>query len=288
MDLADDFAQGVLDYFMREYTRGRTPNPCVQCNAVIKFGRLWERVRDAGAAYLATGHYARLMPGEEGHIGLYRGVDRHKDQSYFLSRLPREVLPRLLFPLGELTKTEVRRLHGELGLPAGPDCRESMELCFVPQGRHQGFIATRLGRSGVPGDLVDATGRVLGRHRGLEHYTVGQRRGLGVPAREPYYVVALHPESNRVVLGHRPELFSAGLRASRVNWLMDPPLADFTARAVIRYRHPGVQAWIKPLSNGDVEVVFDTPQAAVAPGQAVVLYQRDRVLGGAWIEERIR
>ncbi len=288
LDLEDDFARGVLDYFIREYSRGRTPNPCVQCNAVIKFGRLWERAREAGAAYLATGHYARLLHSPGGGLGLYRGLDRRKDQSYFLSRLPREVLPHLMFPLGELTKVEVRRQFEEMGLPAGPNCRESVELCFIPQGHHQEFIAARLGRPGTPGELVDTGGRVLGRHQSLERYTVGQRRGLGLPAREPYYVVAIHPETNRVVVGSKAELFSAGLLARQVNWLIDPPWDGLAARAVIRYRHPGVPARLTPLSPGEVQVIFESPQAAVAPGQAVVFYQDDRVLGGGWIEERIK
>jgi tRNA-specific 2-thiouridylase len=288
MDLEDDFAREVLDYFIREYSRGRTPNPCVQCNAQIKFGRLWERVRDAGAAYLATGHYARLTPGPDGSLGLHRAADRRKDQSYFLSRLPRQILPHLLFPLAELTKTEVRRRHQELALPAAPGCRESMELCFVPQGRYQEFIAARLGRPAVPGELVDPQGVVLGLHKGLAHYTVGQRRGLGVPAREPYYVVEIHPETNRVVLGHKQELFSAGLLARQLNWLTDPPHREFSAQAVIRYRHPGVLARITPLDSSQAKVIFDSPQTAVAPGQAVVFYHHDRVLGGGWIEERIK
>ena len=288
MDLEDDFAREVLDYFLREYSRGRTPNPCVQCNAVIKFGRLWERVRDAGAAYLATGHYARLTLGPDGSLGLHRAADRRKDQSYFLSRLSRQVLPHLLFPLEELTKTEVRRRHQELGLPAAPNCRESVELCFIPEGRYQEFIAARLGRPAVPGELVDPQGLVLGRHKGLERYTVGQRRGLGVPAREPYYVVEIHPETNRVVLGHKRELFSAGLLARQINWLTDPPPGEFSAQAVIRYRHPGVLARITPLDPSQARVIFDSPQAAVAPGQAVVFYHHDRVLGGGWIEERIK
>ena len=287
MDLEDDFARGVLDYFIKEYSRGRTPNPCVQCNAVIKFGRLWERVREAGASHLATGHYARRLTGPDGGPGLYRGADRRKDQSYFLSRLDRTVLPHLLFPLGELTKTKVRRRYQEMGLPPAPDCRESVELCFIPQGGYQEFIAARLGRPGAPGEMVDTRGRVLGLHKGLEHYTVGQRRGLGVPAREPYYVVDLRPETNRVVLGHKQELFSAGLLARQVNWLVDPPPGELSARAVIRYRHPGVPARITPLGSTEAQVIFDSPQAAVAPGQAVVFYHNDQVLGGGWIEERI-
>ena len=195
MDLREEFARRVVDYFVAEYVRGRTPNPCVQCNAAIKFGRLWELLQAEGLTRLATGHYARLQTAADGALGLFRGVDRRKDQSYFLSRLPRELLPHLLFPLGELTKTEVRRRYRELGLPVPEPGPESVELCFIPPGRYQDFIRARAG-PGTPGELVDLEGRVLGRHRGLEHYTVGQRRGLGLPAREPYYVVD-HPPRNQ-------------------------------------------------------------------------------------------
>lgn len=287
IDLRQDFERQVLDYFVAEYGRGRTPNPCVRCNAAIKFGRLWEQVRAGGASYLATGHYARLKPGPDGGLGLYRGRDRHKDQTYFLSRLPRGLLPRLLFPLGELTKPEVRARYAELGLPQAGSCEESQELCFIPGGRYQDFLRAR-GCAGPPGDLVDPQGRVLGRHRGLEHYTVGQRRGLGVPAREPYYVVELRVETNQVVLGLRHDLFARGLLASQINWLIEPPGGDLQVQAVIRYRHPGVLARISTLSPTAAKVLFHTPQGAVAPGQAVAFYQDDRLLGGGWIEERIR
>jgi tRNA-specific 2-thiouridylase len=245
-------------------------------------------VRAAGAQYLATGHYARLLKGPDGEPGLHRGVDRNKDQSYFLSRVPREILPHLLFPLGEMTKAEVRARHQELGLPKGADCRESMELCFVPGDRYQEFLQAQEGYWASPGDLVDIQGRLLGRHRGLAHYTVGQRRGLGVPSSAPFYVVEIQPETNRVVLGRKEDLLSAGLRASRVNWLIPPPGEELEARATVRYRHPGGLARIRPVGEGGVEVIFHQPQAAVTPGQAVVFYQDDRVLGGAWIEKRIR
>lgn len=287
MDLQEDFAREVVDYFVTEYSRGRTPNPCVRCNAAIKFGRLWEQVQAAGITRLATGHYARLLPGPDGELGLYRGVDRHKDQSYFLNRLPRHLLPHLHFPLGAMTKGEVRRRYQELGLPVVESCRESMELCFIAGDRYAEFLQARRGYPGPPGELVDTRGRLLGRHRGLEHYTVGQRRGLGVPAREPYYVVAIQPDTNRVILGHRPDLMSSGLLAARLNWLIDPPRGDLEAVAVIRYRHPGVPALISPSGPGEVRVIFQTPQSAVAPGQAVIFYQGDRVLGGGWIQEKI-
>jgi tRNA-uridine 2-sulfurtransferase len=287
MDLSREFTHRVIDYFVSEYSRGRTPNPCVQCNAGIKFGRLWELLRAQGISRLATGHYARLKTAADGALGLYRGVDRRKDQSYFLSRLPRELLPHLLFPLGEMTKTEVRRHFRDLHLPVN-ERPESVELCFITQGSYQDFIQARCG-PGTPGELVDLEGHILGRHRGLEHYTVGQRRGLGVPAREPYYVAEIHPGTNRVVLGYKQETMSAGLRAVRLNWLIEPPGGELQAQAVIRYRHPGVAAQIAPLRPGEVEVIFAMPQSAVAPGQAVVFYDRDdRVLGGGWIEERIK
>lgn len=288
IDLRQDFAGRVLAYFVAEYRRGRTPNPCVVCNAAIKFGRLWEEVQAAGVTRLATGHYARLQTGPNGSLGLYRGLDRRKDQTYFLCRLPRGLLPHLLFPLGELTKSQVRARYQEMGLPPLPGCQESQELCFIPEGRYQDFLREQGGGSGSPGDLVDPQGQLLGRHRGLIHYTVGQRRGLGVPSREPYYVVALQPDTNRVVVGRRPELLSSGLVASQVNWLIDPPAAELEAQAVIRYRHPGVSARLILSGPNQVKVIFAAPQAAAAPGQAVAFYRNDRLLAGAWIEERIR
>ena len=287
VDLRPEFARQVVDYFVAEYSRGRTPNPCVRCNAAIKFGRLWELLRAEGVTRLATGHYARRQAAADGTPGLFRGLDRRKDQSYFLSRLPRELLSSLIFPLGELTKTEVRRRYQELGLPIRDRYAESVELCFIPQGNYQEFLQARRG-PGTPGDLVDLQGRLLGRHRGLEYYTVGQRRGLGIPARKPYYVAEIHPETNQVVLGFKQEIRSPGLLAGEINWLITPPAGELEAQAVIRYRHPGVAARIIPLSPTAARVIFETPQSAVAPGQAVVFYdESDRVLGGGWIEERL-
>jgi tRNA-specific 2-thiouridylase len=287
IDLKREFALEVLDYFASEYARGRTPNPCVRCNAAIKFGHLWQRLRRDGFTHLATGHYARIQPADGGVLGLFRGVDRRKDQSYFLSRLSRTLLPNLLFPLGPMTKEEVRRIYRQVGLPGRADRPESMELCFIPAGDYQGFLRAQRGLCGLPGDFVDPNGRFLGRHRGLECYTVGQRRGLGLPAREPYYVIDIQPESNRVVLGYRQELLSAGLLASRLNWLIDPPSGELEAVAVIRYRHPGVRARIIPQDAG-VRVLFAAPQSAVAPGQAVAFYDGDRLLGGGWIEASLK
>jgi len=288
LDLQAEFAREVLDYFVSEYARGRTPNPCVRCNAVIKFGHLWDCLKKSGVAHLATGHYARLNLDGHGAPGLFRGLDRRKDQSYFLSRLPLSLLPNLLFPLGQMTKDEVRRLSQEAGLPVRENQPESMELCFIPSGGYREFLQARRGFKGPPGDFVDPRGRLLGRHRGVENYTVGQRRGLGISAREPFYVVDIQPETNRVVLGPRQALLSPGLIATGMNWLIPAPAGEIEAAAVIRYRHPGVRARITPRGGGEVTVVFETPQSAVAPGQAVVFYDGDRVLGGGWIEARMR
>ncbi len=287
VDLREEFARQVIDYFLAEYTHGRTPNPCVRCNAVIKFGRLWEYVRAGGATHLATGHYLRLKPGPDGAPALFRGRDRAKDQSYFVHRLPRELLSHLLFPLGDLAKNEVQARFQELGLPRVQSCSESQEICFIPEGRYTEFIRHRLGSAGKPGELVDRQGRVLGWHQGLEGYTVGQRRGLGVPDREPYFVLEIQAETRRVIIGKKPELLAAGLRAREVNWLITPPFGELEATAVIRYRHPGVRARLLPVSPTEVEVIFATPQAAVAPGQAVAFYQDDQLLGGGWIEESL-
>jgi tRNA-specific 2-thiouridylase len=287
LDLREEFAHLVVDYFVEQYFQGHTPNPCVRCNAVIKFGVLWDKVRAQGATHLATGHYVRLQPGPDGSLRLFRGVDAAKDQSYFLCQIPRSLLPYLLFPLGDLTKQEVRAQFQKWGLPAVASCQESQDICFIPEGAYQEFIWARRGCKGCPGDLVDRQGRILGKHRGVENFTVGQRRGLNTPAREPYYVLQIQPECNRVVIGPKGELYAKGLRARGMNWLIDPPEGEFVATAVIRYRHPGVQAVVKPQNSDRVEVVFATPQAAVSPGQAVALYDGDCLLGGAWIDERL-
>jgi tRNA-specific 2-thiouridylase len=284
LDLRPEFAHLVVDYFVEQYFQGRTPNPCIRCNAVIKFGVLWDKVRAQGATHLATGHYLQVKTGTDGSWGLFRGRDPAKDQSYFLCRLPRRLLPHLLFPLGELTKQEVRARFRQLGLPAWAGCQESQDICFIPPGRYKEFLWARRGCGSTPGDLVDRQGRILGKHRGVENFTVGQRRGLATPASEPYYVLKIQPECNRVVIGPKRELYSHGLRARDMNWLIDSPERELKVTAVIRYRHPGVEAVLTTKNNDTVEVAFATPQTAVSPGQAVAFYDGDRLLGGAWIE----
>ncbi|MFP3867270.1 MAG: tRNA 2-thiouridine(34) synthase MnmA [Desulfobacteraceae bacterium] len=287
-NLTEDFAHLVIDYFVREYYQGRTPNPCIRCNAAIKFGRLWEITQGWGINYLATGHYVRAGRLPSGETALWRGVDQAKDQSYFVHRLRREVLPHLVFPLGELTKAQVVALGREMGLEPYLKESESQEICFIGRTTYKDFLRSRRPRGRrTEGEIVNRQGWVLGMHRGLEGYTVGQRHGLGLSAPEPYYVLEILPETNQVVVGPRQELLTSGLLADHINWLIDPPRQPFAATAQIRYRHPGVACRINPLSVDQAEVVFTQPQAAVTPGQAVVFYQGERVLGGGWIERRL-
>ena len=283
LDARQAFAREVVDYFVRSYSRGETPNPCIRCNAAIKFGVLREFLASQGFGLLATGHYVRREERPDGEVAVLRGRDRGKDQSYFLQRLPRELLPLLRFPLGDLTKTEVRRLFAEMDLPLTDGCPESQDLCFLGEQHYGDFLREKCG-AGVPGELVDPQGRVLGRHRGVACYTVGQRRGLGVPGPVPYYVLAIRPEANQVVIGPREHLFANGLTARFINWLISPPIKDLPVTAVIRYRHPGVAATVSLTPEGAALVRFSSPQSAVTPGQGVAFYEGPRLLGGGWIE----
>jgi tRNA-specific 2-thiouridylase len=285
VDAEETFRTRVLQPFLDAYAAGRTPYPCALCNQGLKFGDLVARMELTGANALATGHYARTQRLEDGSWALLRAVDESKDQSYALALIPYAVLPRVLFPLGDLAKSEVRR-HGErLGLSVW-DKPESQDLCFVPDGDYAGFMVDRLGetRGTAAGAFVGTDGRVVGRHRGIIHYTVGQRRGLGLTAAEPLYVLAIDGEANAVVVGPRRELERPALRTEPANWLRPAaPAPGTAARVKIRYNHRGAPARLFPLEAGGVEVVFDEPQAAIAPGQLAVFYEGDRVLGGGAI-----
>ncbi|MBI4161651.1 MAG: tRNA 2-thiouridine(34) synthase MnmA [Acidobacteria bacterium] len=287
LDFHADFRREVLRPFADDYLRGRTPSPCILCNSELKFRRLQTAARRLGASHLATGHYARMMRDESsGRFRLFQGADRGKDQSYFLFNLGQEQLASLLLPLGDYTKAEVRRLAGEWRLPVAAKA-ESQDLCFAPSGDYRRVIqAVAPGRSRKPGDIVDRDGRVLGRHDGLEGFTVGQRRGLGVAAEAPLFVVALDPAGNRVIVGGRAEAGRRGLVADRVNWIPFPdPPARVEVEARIRSRHPGAAAVVRPGPGRTARVEFRSPQTGVAPGQAVVFFRRDEVLGGGWIRE---
>jgi tRNA-specific 2-thiouridylase len=280
----EEFRREVMEPFADAYLAGRTPIPCVVCNQRFKFGRLMARARALGADVVATGHYARVAHDEDaGELQLLRARDPAKDQTYFLFDLGQEQLARIRFPLGELTKREVRERARALGL-ATAEKPESQEICFVPGGDYASVVeALRPGQAPGPGDVVDGDGRVLGRHAGVHRYTVGQRRALGVAGPERLYVRALDAAHNRVVVGPESALAAAGARLEGVRWTGAAPSGARRALVRVRYRHPGADATIEPTGDGGARVLFDAPVAAVAPGQAAVFYEGERVLGGGWI-----
>lgn len=277
-----EFASSVVDYFCQEYLLGRTPNPCLACNQHIKFRLLLPKALELGADYLATGHYCRIL--KNGHsYELWRASDEDKDQSYVLYMLGQEELARLLFPVGEYTKEEVRRMAAEMGLPVASKT-DSADICFLPYSDYRAFLAERFPQR--PGDIVDSSGRIVGQHEGIGGYTVGQRRRL--PARggrEPLYVLSMNPATNTVVAGSEDELLSDVLWAERLSFVSDQaPRGPLAVEAKIRYRSQAAPALLT-LHNGRAEVRFERPQRAITPGQAVVFYQGQKVLGGGIIAE---
>jgi len=281
MNLRDVFARMVIDDFCREYSLGRTPNPCIRCNQYIKFDTLLERIKELDARFIATGHYAGIEPSSAGYR-LLKAVDRTKDQSYFLYTLGQKELSHLLLPLGKLQKAEVRALAAKLNLPVSVK-RDSQDVCFIPDGDYRLFIAGRV--SLRPGDIVDTEGKVLGRHKGLAQYTVGQRQGLGLASNTRLYVTRLDSTGNRLVVGTTGQLLSDSLIAGSLNWVSGKmPDGSIGITAKIRYRSPEVSASLH-FNNGVVEVRFHQPQWAITPGQSVVFYQGDAVLGGGIIQD---
>jgi len=288
VDLRREFEAEVIADFAREYGRGRTPNPCIRCNERIKFKLFLERARRLGANSIATGHHARVTKNlSESRFLLRKGKDRAKDQSYFLYRLTQAQLARTLMPVGDLTKAEVRAIARHLGLPVAEKA-ESQETCFAPLGDYPGFLAGRAPSAFRPGPILNLEGRVLGEHKGIGNYTIGQRRGLGISAPHPLYVVAINARRNAVIGGEEKDLFCRKLQASRVHWIdggrLEKPIR---VKAKIRYKHPEAEAVVVPLSPGRVRVEFGRPQRAVTPGQSVVFYSRDVVLGGGLIDRAL-
>jgi len=285
MDFSDIFAQKVIAEFCEEYSQGRTPNPCIRCNQYIKFGILRERARELGADFIATGHHARRVKDEaKGLYLLQRGADQDKDQSYFLYALTQEQLRYTLFPIGNLTKEKIREIAREMELPVATR-PESQEICFIPEGDYANFLKDYIPRAAEPGPILDEQGNRLGSHRGIMSYTIGQRKGLGISSKEPLYVIAIEPERNAIVVGSKDRVFGDELIAAKLNWIaIAKPASPITVKARIRYRHRETEATVKPLDESRVRVKFKEPQMAITPGQAIVFYDGDIVLGGGTID----
>jgi tRNA-uridine 2-sulfurtransferase len=299
IDEAAEFQKHVIQYFADEYKAGRTPNPCVMCNQNLKFGRLIDRADQLGADFIATGHFARverpltpsLSPSDgervakpaEGRYLLKRGKDLRKDQSYFLFSLRQDQLARAMFPLGEKTKSDTREVARHCNLKTA-DKEESMEICFVPDNNYGGFLQSANLVQKHRGEIVNLQGQVLGHHDGVEFYTIGQRKGLGLSTPQPLYVIELDAENNRVMVGDDSALDRDEFKVDRCNWIpFENPPAAIEVTAKIRYNHPGTPATVTPLGQGRAQVKLHTAQRAITPGQAAVFYQDDLVVGGGWI-----
>lgn len=283
VDTQDHFRSAVVQDFIDGYLAGQTPNPCVRCNERVKFGRLVETARSLGAEYVATGHYAQILPAPNGRLHMHRGGDPAKDQSYFLYRLQKNWLPRILFPVGGMHKEEVWRRAEAIGLPAD-EIKESQEICFVTNGDYRAFLHEQAPEAERPGEFVGRDGTVMGTHRGVAFYTPGQRRGLGLASDRRLYVVQVDAETNRVVLGRDEDLLEDSCLVGDLN-LLGMERIDEPVRAMVkvRYATPAVPATLSPFQNGQLQVAFDSPQRALSPGQSAVFYQGDRVLGGGII-----
>jgi tRNA-specific 2-thiouridylase len=283
INLEDRFGSDVIDNFVDEYSRGRTPIPCVRCNTFTKFRDLVKKADGIDAQYIATGHYARMVDG-----ALHRGVDENKDQTYFMWGIDRAVLSRMLLPIGEMTKAETRAMAHRLGLEVIADKPESQEICFVPDGDYMKILRERLPADApalAKGPIVTNDGRVVGEHDGYARYTIGQRRGLPGGFAQPLYVVAIRPLDRAVVVGLREELLGRGVIAREVNWLSDAPLPGTAVLVRVRHRAPRVAGELLRLDHHEVEVALDEPVAAITPGQSLVLYDAlGRTLGGGFIE----
>ena len=284
LNLAEEFERDVIQYFCEEYARGKTPNPCILCNEKVKFGSLLRKARELGADYLSTGHYARVeWDGATKRYILKKGIDRRKDQSYVLFSLSQDQLSRSLFPLGEYRKEEVRQKALQLGLRVH-NKPESQEVCFIHDTSYHPFLQERLKEAIEPGPIIDRKGSVLGRHKGIPFYTIGQRRGLGLAGGKPLYVIGIDRGKNTVMVGEENEVYSDTFFVESVNWISSERMsASIPAWVKIRYNHPGGEAILFPEADGRVKVQFRSPHKAITPGQAAVFYDGETVLGGGWI-----
>lgn len=278
-----EFKDKVIDYFIDEYIHARTPNPCIACNRYVKWEALLNRAVELGCDYIATGHYARVCRLDNGRFALQKSAAVRKDQTYALYNLTQEQLSRTLMPVGEYDKEQIRKMAEEIGLSVAgkPD---SQEICFIPDNDYASYIEKETGQTFLEGDFVDAGGKVLGRHKGIIHYTVGQRKGLGLSLGAPAFVTELRPETNEVVIGTNEDTFHDRLLADRVNWMSIPELqGERRVTAKIRYSHQGAPCIIRMTGEDEVECRFDEPVRAITPGQAVVFYDGDIVVGGGTI-----
>lgn len=279
LDFEEIFRREVVDYFAREYLSGRTPNPCIVCNEKIKFGSLLKKAEELGCGCIATGHYARI---EKKGFRLKEGVDKAKDQSYFLFALKTAQIQKTLFPVGSLTKAEVMAISEKLGLCA--DKKESQEICFIPGNDYADFIKHYSNIDAKKGDIVDSSGRVLGNHSGFWNFTIGQRKGLGLSLKKPAYVVAIDPEKNEVMIGSFSEVKKKRFLVRGINWHCKNGKVSFEADVKIRYLHKKAKALLRETEDKRVEVEFREGQEAITPGQAAVFYDGEYVLGGGWID----
>lgn len=283
-NMKEEFNKYVIDYFVQEYEEGRTPNPCIACNKYLKFGAMVEKAKEMKIPYIATGHYA-IVEKKTGEFFLKKAKDATKDQSYVLYNLTQQLLSQTLFPLGEYSKKEIRKIAKSSNLEI-ENKSESQEICFIPDNNHFRFLKENAPKTINKGEIIDTDGNSLGYHEGTAKYTIGQRRGLGISSKTPLFVVDIVEESNQIVLGSNDDLFSNELLASNCNWISgDLPKGEIKAKAKIRYKAQESEATLYPLAEGKIKVVFSTPQRAITKGQSIVFYDKEYVLGGGIIAE---
>jgi tRNA-specific 2-thiouridylase len=285
VDIRAEFQEEIVDYFSQTYKKGQTPNPCMRCNPTIKFGKILSYAHVLGAQKLATGHYAKIKTDPDGKFHLFKGLDSHKDQSYFLARLTQQQLGNACFPLGEMKKSDVKQMAAQKGLrPVTRD--ESQDVCFIKHASYGEFLSAQEGFEPRPGLIENANGQVIGEHNGLHLFTIGQRRGINCPAAEPYYVIRLDTERNLLTVGAKKDLLSSECKVVEINWIGKAPTLPMEVHTRLRYRSKEGASMIFPKDKSTAIVRFKNPQTAVTPGQGAVFYRGDEILGGGWISPK--
>ncbi|MBW1983855.1 MAG: tRNA 2-thiouridine(34) synthase MnmA, partial [Deltaproteobacteria bacterium] len=282
LDCTREFKNTVVKYFYNMYQNGQTPNPCMVCNPTIKFGTVLNHAYKLGASCLATGHYAKILKDNNNNLHLLRGTDTDKDQSYFLAFLTQQQLSSAEFPLGNMTKSKVRKLAHKIGLKPITS-NESQDICFISDKNYKDFLSDQLDVVEKPGLIEDTNGRVIGNHTGLHKYTVGQRRGINCPSSKPYYVVKIDSKRNRLIVGGKDDLMCSEFKVCDINWIIEAPDNQISVKTRVRYRSSAYDTSVIPVDKKTALVKFKTPQSSVAPGQAAVFYKDNEVLGGGWI-----